>query len=74
LGDVQLLMFRGGEVTRPNGEIVQTWRLFIQERDPERRPRSSVTVPAPTTERGYRELEPLVTTPIPPGGDPIDDL
>ena len=38
MGDVQVLMFRGGEVTRPNGEVVQTWRLFVQERDPERRP------------------------------------
>jgi hypothetical protein len=38
LGDVQVLMFRGGEITRPNAEVVQTWRLFVQERDPERRP------------------------------------
>jgi hypothetical protein len=37
MGDVQVLMFRGGEITRPNGEVGQTWRLFVQERDPERR-------------------------------------
>jgi hypothetical protein len=38
MGDVQVLMFRGGEITRPNGEVVQTWKLLIQERDQERRP------------------------------------
>jgi hypothetical protein len=38
MGDVQLLMFRGEEITRDNGEVVQTWRLLCQERDPERRP------------------------------------
>jgi hypothetical protein len=37
-GDVQVLMFRGEEITRDNGEVVQTWKLFAQERDPERRP------------------------------------
>ena len=38
MGDVQLLMFQGTEVIRETGEIVQTWRLLVQERDPERRP------------------------------------
>jgi hypothetical protein len=39
MGDVQLLMFQGEQVTRDNGEVVQTWKLFAQERDPERRPK-----------------------------------
>jgi hypothetical protein len=30
-------MFKGGEITRDNGEVVQTWRLLVQERDPGRR-------------------------------------
>jgi hypothetical protein len=38
VGDCQLLMFRGNELTRPNSEVVRTWRLFVQERDPARRP------------------------------------
>jgi hypothetical protein len=38
LGDCQLLMFKGGEITRDNGEVVQTWRLLVQESDPDRRP------------------------------------
>jgi hypothetical protein len=32
LGHCQLLMFKGGEITRDNGEVVQTWRLLVQER------------------------------------------
>jgi hypothetical protein len=38
MGDAQLLMFRGEEITRDNGEVVQTWKLLVQERDPNRRP------------------------------------
>jgi len=38
MGDVQVLKFRGSEITRPNGEVVQTWKLLVQERDPDRRP------------------------------------
>jgi hypothetical protein len=38
MGDCQILMFRGEEITRDNGEVVQTWKLFVQERDPSRRP------------------------------------
>jgi hypothetical protein len=33
LGDAQLLMFRGEEITRDNGEVVQTWKLLLQEKD-----------------------------------------
>jgi hypothetical protein len=38
LGDCQLVMFEAGGVTRPNGEVVKTWKLLVQERDPDRRP------------------------------------
>jgi hypothetical protein len=38
LADVQLLMFADGEVTRQNGEMNRTWKLLIQEKNPERRP------------------------------------
>jgi hypothetical protein len=38
MGDAQLLLFRGEEITRDNGEVVQTWKLLVQERDPNRRP------------------------------------
>ena len=43
MGDVQLLMFAGGERDHPTrpGERVTTWRLMMQERDPNRRPRGS---------------------------------
>jgi hypothetical protein len=33
LGGAQLLMFRGEEITRDNGEVVQTWNLLVQERE-----------------------------------------
>jgi hypothetical protein len=33
LGGAQLLMFRGVEITRDNGEVVTTWNLLVQERD-----------------------------------------
>jgi uncharacterized protein (DUF736 family) len=51
LGDCQLLLFKGDEITRPNGEVVQTWKLMIQERDPGRRP------PAHQAERGRQTAE-----------------
>jgi hypothetical protein len=51
MGDCQVLIFRGGEITRPNGEVVQTWKLLVQERDPERRPRQSIEQ-APPDEEG----------------------
>ena len=40
LGDAQLVMFDGGEREHPPrpGETVHVWRLFVQERDPARRP------------------------------------
>ena len=41
LGDVQILMFADGEITRPSGEVVRTWKLLIQEPDPNRRPQQS---------------------------------
>jgi hypothetical protein len=50
LGDCQVLMFRGGEITRPNGEVVQTWKLLVQERDPERRPQQQNRTQAPPDE------------------------
>jgi hypothetical protein len=42
MGDAQLLMFDGGEREHPTraGEKVHVWRLMVQERDPNRRPRS----------------------------------
>jgi hypothetical protein len=52
MGDAQLLMFVGKEVTRDNGEVVQTWKLFAQERDLERRPRRKEQPPAHDAERG----------------------
>jgi hypothetical protein len=33
MGSAQLLMFRGEEITRDNGDVVQTWNLLVQERD-----------------------------------------
>jgi hypothetical protein len=33
LGHSQVLLFRGDEITRDNGEVVQTWNLLVQERD-----------------------------------------
>jgi hypothetical protein len=33
MGDCQSLMFRGEEITRENGEVVQTWNLLVQDRD-----------------------------------------
>jgi hypothetical protein len=82
LGDVQLLMFRGNEITRPDGEVVQTWRLFVQERDPSRRPgaKKPETASKQPSTAGEAALaaagrgSELVTTPIPAGGDPIDDI
>jgi hypothetical protein len=40
MGDVQVLMFDGGEKDHPTrpGETVHIWRLMVQERDPARRP------------------------------------
>jgi hypothetical protein len=52
LGDAQLLMFEAGEITRPNGEVVQTWKLLVQERDPARRPQRHDRPPAHDAQRG----------------------
>jgi hypothetical protein len=39
LADAQLLMFKGEEITRDNGDVVRTWKLLVQERDrPQQRP------------------------------------
>jgi hypothetical protein len=78
MGDVQLLMFRGEEITRDSGETVQTWRLFAQERDPERRPQRKERPPAAEAERGTQTAEALdqrgaawsKRQPLPRGGDP----
>lgn len=42
MGDVALVMFDAGEKEHPTqpGETVHVWRLFVQERDLSRRPRS----------------------------------
>jgi hypothetical protein len=39
LGNAQVLLLCGEEITRDNGEIVQTWKLLVQERErpPQRR-------------------------------------
>jgi hypothetical protein len=47
LGDAQLLMFEAGDITRPSGEIVKTWKLLVQERDPDRRPPQNREQPPP---------------------------
>jgi hypothetical protein len=47
LGDAQLLMFKGEEITRENGDVAQTWKLLVQERD---RPRSENPTPEPRTD------------------------
>jgi uncharacterized protein (DUF736 family) len=52
LGDCQLLLFKGDEITRPNGEVVQTWKLMLQERPPrQERP------PAAEAQRGRATAE-----------------
>jgi hypothetical protein len=51
LGDAQLLMFEPGEVTRPIGEVVQTWKLLVQERDTERRPQTPLLLMPPVGNR-----------------------
>ena len=38
MGDCQLLLFEAGDITRPSGEVVKTWKLLVQEKDPDRRP------------------------------------
>ena len=40
LGDVALVMFDGGRQPHPTkpGEEIHVWKLFVQERDPTRRP------------------------------------
>jgi hypothetical protein len=45
MGDCQILMFQGDENTRDTGEIVQTWKLMVRERDPDRRPRQRRDLP-----------------------------
>ena len=37
VSDVQISTFEAGEITRPKGEVVQTWKLLVQEKDPDRR-------------------------------------
>jgi hypothetical protein len=43
MGDVQLLMFDGGRQPHPTkpDEQIHIWRLFVQQRDPNRRPKSA---------------------------------
>jgi hypothetical protein len=43
MGDCSLVMFDGGMQPHPTkpGEEVHVWRLFVQERDPERRPQAA---------------------------------
>jgi hypothetical protein len=59
MGDVQLLLFDGGEKEHPTrpGERVHVWRLMAQERDPNRRPQARREQPTrgPATDQAVRE-------------------
>jgi hypothetical protein len=66
MGDVQVLMFEAGDVTRPNGEVVRNWKLLVQERDPARRPQNREQRPDPGQVDTGREDRPF--------DDRIDDL
>ncbi len=61
MGDAQLLMFEAGEREHPNtpGETVRLWRVFVQERDPARRP------PSRSRRRERRSRSETVSTRIP---------
>ena len=52
MGDCQVLLFDGGRQPHPNRpeEQVHIWRLFVQERNPARRPRRRDAEPAPPPE------------------------
>jgi hypothetical protein len=49
LGPFQLLLFKDGKKphpTRPDEEVI-VWKLLVQERDPERRPKQRQKAPTP---------------------------
>jgi hypothetical protein len=48
MGDCQLLLFEAGDITRPSGEVVKTWKLLVQEKDPDRRPQQKHEQPTRT--------------------------
>jgi hypothetical protein len=52
MGDCQVLMFDGGTKPHPTkpDETVHIWRLMVQERDPDHRPRNGQTALRPRAE------------------------